>query len=239
MNATSSASVPTTRGVDPLSGVEVELFHPRRQRWSDHFAWSTDYLTLKGKTPTGWATIEVLRLNGSRYRAQRRLLRLAMEAGGRTWPQLLQSCRIVGVGTRDDPEPRALPFLERQAQRRRSTKQIVDATSVMRESAQSARTLFGSSSSRLSGCNPHSFSHCANRPYSAGPNGFGEPGAALPRRAVSSKTAWASKSAILISGRRGGERDWPHGHNTRASPQRRDHGLRYFNDMQLDRQHVR
>jgi hypothetical protein len=75
-----------TRGVDPFSGVKVELFHPRRQGWSDHFAWSTDYLTLEGKTPTGWATIQILRLNGPRYRAQRRLLRLAMKAGGRSWP---------------------------------------------------------------------------------------------------------------------------------------------------------
>jgi len=75
-----------TRGVDPLSGIEVELFHPRRQRWSDQFAWSTDYITLTGKTPTGWATIEVLRLNGPKYRAQRRLLRLAMEAGHTGWP---------------------------------------------------------------------------------------------------------------------------------------------------------
>ena len=75
-----------TRGVDPLSGVEVELFNPRRERWSDHFAWSQDYLTLKGKTSIGWATIAVLQLNGPKYRAQRRLLRLAMAAGGRRWP---------------------------------------------------------------------------------------------------------------------------------------------------------
>jgi hypothetical protein len=75
-----------TRGVDPLSGAQVELFHPRRQRWSDHFAWSSDYLTLKGRTPTGWATIAVLRLNGPNYRDQRHLLRLAMSAGGRAWP---------------------------------------------------------------------------------------------------------------------------------------------------------
>jgi hypothetical protein len=75
-----------TRGVDPLSGIEVGLFHPRHQRWSDHFTWSTHYTTLKGKTPTGWATIEVLRLNGPKYRAQRRLLRLAMEAGDKGWP---------------------------------------------------------------------------------------------------------------------------------------------------------
>jgi hypothetical protein len=75
-----------TRGVDPLSGAEVELFHPRRQRWGEHFVWSSDYLTLEGRTPTGWATIAVLRLNGRTYRAQRRRLRLAMAAGGSRWP---------------------------------------------------------------------------------------------------------------------------------------------------------
>jgi hypothetical protein len=72
-----------TRRVDALSGGEVELFHPRRQRWTDHFACSNDYLTLKGKSATGWAMIAVLRLNGPKYRAQRRLLRLAMAVGGR------------------------------------------------------------------------------------------------------------------------------------------------------------
>ncbi len=75
-----------THGLDPFSGLVVPLFHPRHDRWRDHFEWSTDFLILKGKTPTGWATIRALGLNGARYRAQRRLLRQAMAAGGLAWP---------------------------------------------------------------------------------------------------------------------------------------------------------
>ena len=48
---------------DPLSGEFVPLFHPRRQRWQDHFAWSHDYLLIRGVSPTGRATIERLQLN--------------------------------------------------------------------------------------------------------------------------------------------------------------------------------
>jgi hypothetical protein len=75
-----------THGVDPFSGLVVPLFHPRQDRWRDHFEWSSDFLILKGKTPRGWATIRALGLNGARYRAQRRLLRQAMAAGGLAWP---------------------------------------------------------------------------------------------------------------------------------------------------------
>ncbi|HEY2827882.1 MAG TPA: HNH endonuclease [Pirellulales bacterium] len=48
-------------GIDPLSDQIVQLFHPRRQRWEDHFAWQGVLLT--GKTAEGRATIEVLRIN--------------------------------------------------------------------------------------------------------------------------------------------------------------------------------
>jgi hypothetical protein len=75
-----------THGLDPLSGLIVPLFHPRHDRWTEHFSWTTDYLRLRGGTPSGWATIRALRLNGPRYRTQRRLLRLAMAAGGPVWP---------------------------------------------------------------------------------------------------------------------------------------------------------
>jgi hypothetical protein len=75
-----------TQGVDPFSGLVVPLFHPRRDRWRDHFEWSNDYLRLKGRSPMGWATIRAIGLNGARYRRQRRLLRQAMAAGGPVWP---------------------------------------------------------------------------------------------------------------------------------------------------------
>jgi hypothetical protein len=75
-----------THGVDPFSGAVVPLFHPRRDRWPEHFEWSSDFVRLKGKTPTGWATLTALGLNGASYRRQRQLLRLAMAAGSPAWP---------------------------------------------------------------------------------------------------------------------------------------------------------
>jgi 5-methylcytosine-specific restriction endonuclease McrA len=48
---------------DPVSGEIVSLFHPRLERWEDHFRWSEDFTLVVGKTPTGRATIERLKLN--------------------------------------------------------------------------------------------------------------------------------------------------------------------------------
>lgn len=50
-------------GRDPLSGEVVPLFHPRRQRWRDHFAWNGDRTLIVGLTAEGRATVEELRLN--------------------------------------------------------------------------------------------------------------------------------------------------------------------------------
>ena len=49
--------------IDPVTEKEVPLYHPRRDTWSDHFAWSSDFSEVIGKTPTGRATAERLRLN--------------------------------------------------------------------------------------------------------------------------------------------------------------------------------
>lgn len=49
--------------VDPVTGVMVPLFHPRQQRWSQHFLWSQDTTGVVGRTPIGRATVERLRLN--------------------------------------------------------------------------------------------------------------------------------------------------------------------------------
>jgi 5-methylcytosine-specific restriction endonuclease McrA len=48
---------------DPLSEAMVPLYHPRRDAWDDHFAWSQDYSLIVGLTPIGRATVEVLQLN--------------------------------------------------------------------------------------------------------------------------------------------------------------------------------
>jgi hypothetical protein len=48
---------------DPVSGDEFSLFHPLRQTWSEHFAWSDDGTQIVGLTPEGRATVEALRMN--------------------------------------------------------------------------------------------------------------------------------------------------------------------------------
>ena len=62
---------------DPSTGVEVRLFHPRTDRWPDHFAWSDDQVSLIGKTSTGRASIVRLQLNRPGLLGQRHLLMLA------------------------------------------------------------------------------------------------------------------------------------------------------------------
>lgn len=48
---------------DELSGEEVPLFHPRQQRWDEHFHVDVESGELEGQTPTGRATIASLDLN--------------------------------------------------------------------------------------------------------------------------------------------------------------------------------
>lgn len=52
--------------VDPQSDVEVPLFHPRQEKWQDHFVWSVDKLKIEALTPTGRATVQLLQLNRER-----------------------------------------------------------------------------------------------------------------------------------------------------------------------------
>lgn len=48
---------------DPQTRTVVPLFHPQRNRWSDHFAWSEDNTMIVGLTAIGRATIEALKMN--------------------------------------------------------------------------------------------------------------------------------------------------------------------------------
>ena len=52
---------PNLSGVDPLSNQIVTLFHPRNERWRDHFKWENAILV--GLTPTGRVTVAVLDIN--------------------------------------------------------------------------------------------------------------------------------------------------------------------------------
>jgi hypothetical protein len=63
-----------TEGLDPLTGEFAPLFHPRTDRWSEHFAWSADLLSLVGISPTGRVTVDALHLNRAGLRTLRRLM---------------------------------------------------------------------------------------------------------------------------------------------------------------------
>ncbi len=52
-----------THGRDPLTGRRLRLFHPRRQQWARHFAWSKDGTRIVGRTACGRATVKALQLN--------------------------------------------------------------------------------------------------------------------------------------------------------------------------------
>jgi hypothetical protein len=52
---------PNIAGVDPETGTVIRLFHPRQDRWEDHFEWRG--AVLVGRTPIGRATIDVLAIN--------------------------------------------------------------------------------------------------------------------------------------------------------------------------------
>jgi len=61
-------------GVDPISGAEVALYHPRTDTWSEHFAWTNDYTEIVGLSARGRATVLRLHLNRPEVVALRRIL---------------------------------------------------------------------------------------------------------------------------------------------------------------------
>ncbi|HLW66081.1 MAG TPA: HNH endonuclease [Gemmataceae bacterium] len=63
-----------TKARDPVAGKLVPLFHPRRHRWADHFAWSDDGAQILGLTRIGRATVEALQLNRETLVNLRRVL---------------------------------------------------------------------------------------------------------------------------------------------------------------------
>ncbi len=41
----------------------MSLYHPRKDRWREHFSWNGDFTRIIGLTPTGRATVDALRMN--------------------------------------------------------------------------------------------------------------------------------------------------------------------------------
>jgi len=48
-------------GYDPETSQLTELFHPRKQRWSEHFEWQG--IHIAGRTAVGRTTVRVLAMN--------------------------------------------------------------------------------------------------------------------------------------------------------------------------------
>jgi hypothetical protein len=52
-----------TSAADSQTQTEAALFHPPQQGWVDHFAWNEGATQIIRLTPTGRATIELLKMN--------------------------------------------------------------------------------------------------------------------------------------------------------------------------------
>jgi hypothetical protein len=59
-------------GIDAQTATTVALFHPRLQRWEDHFAVDEVTCLVKGVTAIGRATAAKLRMNGLTQLAARK-----------------------------------------------------------------------------------------------------------------------------------------------------------------------
>jgi 5-methylcytosine-specific restriction endonuclease McrA len=52
-----------TAGIDPETLQAAPLFNPRDDAWSDHFEWASGGKLIVGRTPTGRATVSLLKMN--------------------------------------------------------------------------------------------------------------------------------------------------------------------------------
>jgi hypothetical protein len=60
--------------IHPTTGQAVRLFHPRQERWIDHFRLVAAF--IEPITDVGSATVRIIRLNAAERLAERRLLLL-------------------------------------------------------------------------------------------------------------------------------------------------------------------
>jgi hypothetical protein len=63
-----------TSGMDNITNQETDLFHPRKDQWSENFSWSADVLEVLGNTAKGRVTVDTLKLNRQELINLRQLL---------------------------------------------------------------------------------------------------------------------------------------------------------------------
>lgn len=59
-------------GEDPQTGETVRIFHPREDKWHQHFVVEEENETVRGLTPTGRATVGRLEMNSPAQRTARK-----------------------------------------------------------------------------------------------------------------------------------------------------------------------
>jgi hypothetical protein len=64
---------------DEIEARDVPLFHPRRDRWDDHFRFDSENAMIVGLTATGRVTVARLKLNSAfQLRARRQWMQLRL-----------------------------------------------------------------------------------------------------------------------------------------------------------------
>jgi 5-methylcytosine-specific restriction endonuclease McrA len=63
------------KAIDPETKNLVSIFHPRNDKWNEHFAWSENFLDIVGKTAKGKATVQLLDMNQQSIRNLREVFR--------------------------------------------------------------------------------------------------------------------------------------------------------------------
>ncbi|MEN9612135.1 MAG: hypothetical protein RLZZ628_2949 [Bacteroidota bacterium] len=63
-----------THALDEVTGTTAPLYNPRDEVWENHFEWSDDFTEILGKSPTGRATVNRLKLNRVNLVNLRRIL---------------------------------------------------------------------------------------------------------------------------------------------------------------------
>ena len=59
-------------GIDPSTKEKATLFHPRKQKWVEHFTWDDSFTKIVGLTATGRVTVVALKLNRPRLMTRRK-----------------------------------------------------------------------------------------------------------------------------------------------------------------------
>lgn len=62
----------TTHRLDPLTGQNTRLYHPRTDKWGDHFRWDNDGLYLLALSAIGRVTLLTLPMNNDEILDARR-----------------------------------------------------------------------------------------------------------------------------------------------------------------------